>query len=183
MGLQACEVWTADESRKLLRLIEEHGGTRWKTIQRAFPTRTIASLRNKLRRMTVRPPRSANRKRNRCSRCGHERLGHVCPMEEEGTGDAATEDEAIATEAPVTDDEARIKDPQALATDDEALATDGWASGPSSPIQSTASAAPDVAIHDSDLWAVPYAFNVPPLAASADYAWRSRLARELGFAL
>ena len=68
------EAWTGEEDTRLLKLIEQHGPS-WSVIEESFPTRTVASIRNRYQRI-LRGRREPGR--NRCLRCGQLKRGHTC---------------------------------------------------------------------------------------------------------
>lgn len=68
------EMWTGEEDTFLLDLIDRHG-TSWTTICKAFPTRSISSIRNRYQRIVN---GTKKRGRNRCLKCGMIKLGHIC---------------------------------------------------------------------------------------------------------
>lgn len=68
------EMWTGKEDTLLLDLIDRHG-TSWKTIDKAFPTRSVSSIRNRYQRIVNGTKQTG---RNRCLKCGMIKLGHIC---------------------------------------------------------------------------------------------------------
>jgi len=68
------EAWTTEEDRLLLHLIHVHG-TSWKVIDGSFPSRTVASIRNRYQRIVN---GSKHVGKNRCQRCGMIKRGHIC---------------------------------------------------------------------------------------------------------
>lgn len=68
------ETWTGEEDTFLLHLIDRHG-TSWKTIGKAFPTRSVSSIRNRYQRIMN---GTKHKGKNRCLKCGMIKLGHIC---------------------------------------------------------------------------------------------------------
>jgi hypothetical protein len=68
------EIWTGEENTFLLDLIDRHG-TSWTTIRKAFPTRSISSIRNRYQRIVNGIKKKG---RNRCLKCGMVKRGHIC---------------------------------------------------------------------------------------------------------
>ena len=68
------ELWTGDEDRLLIKLIERHGHA-WKNIMVSFPHRSASSIRNRHARI-VDGVRFQGR--NKCKTCGKIRRGHTC---------------------------------------------------------------------------------------------------------
>lgn len=72
-------VWTTDDDNRLLQLQMELGKTKWKAIASSMPGRSVASVRNRFFRID-RGARlvQEGKGKNRCTRCGEMKRGHVC---------------------------------------------------------------------------------------------------------
>ena len=92
------QTWMPMDDAKLVSLIGKHG-CRWKLLTKAFPGRTIASVRNRWLRILAGKDAAVNNNNNqrvsKCGYCGQAKRGHICwALLYDTTAAMAEEDEA-----------------------------------------------------------------------------------------
>jgi len=73
MGKQEMVQWMPEDDVRLMELVKQHG-PQWNLIDKSFPTRTVASVRNRYLRMNYK-----GITKNKCKLCGQLKRGHICP--------------------------------------------------------------------------------------------------------
>ena len=84
--------WTRDEDSLLVQCVLLHG-VKWKRIAKSFPSRTPHGIRCRYARLTQTNASASGK--NKCSKCGQIKRGHVCKAINESIHGHETADEEL----------------------------------------------------------------------------------------